>query len=272
MTNKVSIRFIIGVTIVLGLTAFEGRSEAAGYLLTEAPSNYSSGGCGGANVSDYTSPIRNGLAGLGWSSTFLRYGDAWPQDFIDPSDYADTFDVTVFLGHGNTGRLFFSAPHNGQCCAGACSGNISCSWGDLSCSNVMMSSGNHAQVSSAVLMACCYLNINYQPLLLEHHYEQQLMGFGGVSSLDSNMVSNYYNGTGPSSNVDSWLNNMEDKPGWFTGDNTTVVMSRGHTVDERAWNRWYGGLKRQNCVSGGPGGGYWYLDWHNHGCGGCNGC
>jgi hypothetical protein len=272
MTNRQSICLTTVAAIVLGLIVSPRRSEAQGYFITEAPGNYSSGGCGGDNVPDYTAPIRSGLAGLGWWGPFYQYGDAWPQDYIDPADFADTADISVFLGHGNTGRIAFSVRHNDVCCAGACSGNVSCSWGDLSCSNIRMSSGDNALVSSAVFMACCYLNTNYKPLLLDHHYEQQLMGFGGIASLDASMVYNYWNGTGPSSNVDSWLNNMEDRPNWFTGDNTTVVMSRGHTVDERAWNRWYGGLKRQNCVHGGPGGGYWYLDWHNHGCGGCTGC
>jgi hypothetical protein len=264
MRNRQWIRLISGIAIILSLTVPVGRAAALNHILDELPKNYQSGGCGGIDLDDVTYPIRNGLANIGWSSTALFYGDAWPQDFIDPTDYADTFDVTVFDGHGNTDSIAFSVPHDGKCCAGACS--------NLTSSNTLMSAGANARVSSSVFASCCYMNINYQTLLLNHHYEQQMMGFGGVSQIDSGMVSNYFDGTGPSSNVDSWLNNMEDRPSWFTGDNTTVVMSRGHSDSERSWNRWYGGLKRQNCVTGGPGGGYWALDWHDHGCGGCGGC
>ena len=259
MTNKRRSQTITSIAMLLGILAFANRAEAACYLLTEQPGNYQSGGCSpNTDVPDYSYPIRNGLAGLGWSNTFLTGANAWPQDFVDPGDYADQFDVTVFLGHGNTGRLYFSTPQNGLCSTGA--------------SSMQMGAGTGAKVSSAVFMACCFMEISHQDLLVNHQFEKQLMGFGGVSSLDAGMVNNYWDGTGSSSNVDSWLNNMEDKPGWFTGDNTTTVLSRGQSQDELNWNHWYCGLKRQNCVTGGPGGSYWYLDWHWNGCGGCDEC
>jgi hypothetical protein len=123
------------------------------------------------------------------------------------------------------------------------------------------------------MMACCYMNFSSaQDLILQHHQEKQLMGFGGEAELDAGMVNNYWNATAGTSNIDAWLNNMEDRPGWFTGDNTTVVMSRGHSSNELNWNQLYCGLKRQNCVDGGAGGGYWALNWHWHGCGGCAAC
>ena len=54
-----------------------------------------------AGVSYRANRSTGGLAGLGWWGPFYQYGDAWPQDYIDPADFADTADISVFLGHGN---------------------------------------------------------------------------------------------------------------------------------------------------------------------------
>jgi hypothetical protein len=135
-----------------------------------------------------------------------------------------------------------------------------------------LGAANGAQAASTVIIACCYMNTAYGSLITGNHYEKQVMGFGSIASVDNNMVNNYYQATAGTSNIDAWLNAMEDRPGWFTGDNTTVVLSRGTSEINLAWNQLYCGLKRQNCVSGGGGGGLWSLDLHDHGCGGCNGC
>jgi hypothetical protein len=181
---------------------------------------------------------------------------------------ADLADVAVFTGHGNTARIFLGVPDTYTsetlCYAGANSG--------LTSSNIWLGAGSGGHLASTVMIACCYMNIKKRSLWTDSHFEKQLMGFGSKSSLEGSMVTRYWNGTGGSSNVDSWLNNMEDRPGWYTGDNTTVVLSRGHTQQELDWNHWYCGLKRQNCVNGGPGGSMGYVDWHDHGCSGCNGC
>jgi len=258
--------------MMLGVLTPAGRSEAYSLVVVQ-PGNYKQGGCPpNDNVDDYSYPIRNGAAALGWSVVFWGASNAWPQDFMDPGDSADYYDNVVFLGHGNSGQQFFSVPHDGVCSAGATTGNYWCDPEDPPCSNTQLAAGTGAKASSVVMMACCYMEINRTALLTNHHHEKQMMGFGGISSIDAPRVQNYWDRTGVTSNVDAWLNSMEDKPGWFTGDNTTVVMSRGHSEEERAWNRWYCGMKRQNCVDGGDGGGYWYLDWHWHGCGGCAAC
>lgn len=263
-----------------------GADAMAWQYFIAAPHSYSGGSCnGGANVGEYEHDLRTGLDGLGWSGHY--YTDGWvrARAWVDPgratlgwdnlddvyngfSGGADLADIAIFSGHGNTGKIFISAQDQylGEtlCSAGA-SGN------DLSTSNILLSAGYGAKVASSVFIACCYMNVNYQSLILESHHEKQVMGFGSKAQLEGSMVTSYWNHTASTSNIDAWLNDMEDRPGWWSGDNTTVVMSRGNTEDERTWNQTYCGLKRQFCVDG-TGGGYWALNWHDHGCGGCSGC
>jgi hypothetical protein len=243
-------------------------------------------GCGiSSNVGDYAYAIRAGLNGLGWTGRFYTGANVRARAWTDHSRHslgwdhlddpnngfnggADLADVAVFTGHGNTGRILLGAADSyaGEtlCHAGANDSRTN--------SNILLGAGYGAHLASTVIIACCYMNTRFQNLLYADHWEKQVMGFGGTAKLEGSMVTNYLNGTGGSSNVDSWLNNMEDRPGWWTGDNSTVVMTTGNTVDEVNWNRWYCGLKRQNCVNGGPGGFLVYLDQHDHGCGGCWGC
>jgi hypothetical protein len=276
------------LTVFCALT-LAGPNAAAlqGKYFIAQPMYYNQGGCGvPGDVGDYAYDIRAGLNGFGWSGRFYTGANVRARAWTDHSRHAlgwddrddpyngfnggaDLADVAVFTGHGNTGRLFISTPDSyaGEtlCHAGATD--------DRSDSNIVLGGGYGAHLASSVIIACCYMNFRFLNLLVGHHGEKQVMGFGSPAILEGSMVTRYWNGTLGSINVNSWLNNMEDRPGWFTGDNTTVVLTNGRTSAEAWWNRSNCGLKRQTCVDGGPNrGSFFFVDRHDHGCGGCSGC
>lgn len=277
--NKCNINKAIFFAVsVAGL--FATMSDAFAYVFfVDNPRYYQSGNCGfgeGDNRPDRTGAIRNGLATMGWTGQYWTGVDAWPQDFIDPTlaadgaDYvtADNANLAIFDGHGDTGRLFFSHSRNGRCDAG----------GLDSTTNISLGAGKMGSIGGAgnfISISCCFLNLHQQRSFTEHHGLNQIMAYGSLSSTDSDMVSNFWKGTGGSgNNKSSWLSNMEDKSGWFTGDNTPVVFTRGWNLTDVDNNLSTCGLKRGTCWArkGYSVGSAWSIDWKNHGCSGCDGC
>lgn len=80
-----------------------------------------------------------------------------------------------------------------------------------------------------VATTCCLLNANNpnQWVYANHNYLWQQMGFHSLSSKTAGMMESFINDTQSTSNRLSWLNAMEDRPGWFTGDNSVIVWSFG---------------------------------------------
>ena len=247
------------------------RSSAFSYYV-DAPTKYTWGNCGGGDVTDWSGPIRNGLDALGWSGRYYTEYLAWPQDFTDMNldtwgdDHlmADSDSVAIFMGHGNTGRLHFSVSRYGACDAGFNA--------DFSYTTMAMGDLGGKMAATMLAMACCFMNTHQMHTYSNHHNMNQLLGFGSIASGSAAMVQNFWNGTGGTgNNADSWLNKMEDRPGWFSGDNTTVVMTRGTSQDDLNWKRTNCGLKRLTCIYR-SGGGWARFDWYDHGCSGCSGC
>lgn len=191
--------------------------------------------------------------------------NAWASDFVDCNYssgedcyYTDTNNVAIYDGHGNTRTLWFSCYHNGYC------GVNGASYTEL---------GRYTSATTALFIstACCYMHLSVPDNFTDHGGLNQQLGFGGEASMDTGMMDNYYNASN-GTNWYGWISEMEDKPGWFTGDNTTVAFTRGSTPTDVTNNRNVCGLKRGTCNSriGYTVGSYWQYDYYDHGASGCN--
>jgi hypothetical protein len=255
---------------VFCLSALIGAPAFAYKLFVDHPSSYSSGDChyqSNDGCGDVTGPIRGGLHDFGWDvSNFWTGGDAWASDFIDCSITsgedcynADGADAAIFDGHGNTGELGFAYKHNGFCKAYA-------SQTDLS-----------GTAAIFISTACCYMKLSAAYNFTEHNGLNQQLGFGNEASMDDGSIGEFWTATGGipwnvsgGSNM-AWLDKLEDKTGWWTGDNTTVVFTRGSDLTDVANNRNNCGLRRGTCWArkGYYVGSAWQYDYKDHGSDGC---
>jgi hypothetical protein len=204
------------------------------------------------------------LTSKGWNVSFDYGSNSWATDFIDCSitsgedcHYTDSSDLAIFDGHGNTGALAFAYSHAGLC------------WANSGQTELGSLSG--ATTALFISTACCYMNLGDAFNFTDHGGLNQQLGFGSDASMDSGMIGNYYNSSS-GANWGAWISEMEDKPGWFTGDNTTVAFTRGSNSTDVTNNRNTCGLKRGTCSSrlGYAVGSAWQYDYYDHGNAGCN--
>lgn len=256
------------VMMLAGVSYGNTPPPAGRSFFVDNPRSYPSGTCS-SNLSDKgdrTGGIRSGLTEMGWAGQYWTGSDAWANDFIDSAaEDADTFDLAIFDGHGNTDVLGFAYPNEGVCYAG----NMSLT-GET---NVRMGTANHAKAAVSIFATCCFVSVQNPDAWRNTSAGNQIMGFGGLSDSNVEMLNNFWNSSG-GSNLNAWLSEMEDRPGWFSGDNTVVVFTHGWTPEEVITNRSTCGLKRGTCWGAN---GYlpsdpWSMDWKQHGCGGCIGC
>jgi len=247
--------------------------------LIEEPLYYEGQSCNaGKNLSEKTSHLMDGLRGDGWQVTYYIGANAWPQDFLDRmypngSDgedhyYGDNVALAVYSGHGNTAALNFSQSNANRCVAGGAFEN----------NGIALGYGNGDKAANAIMLSCCFLNI--RALKYSKFYESngvtQIMGFGGIASFDADEVQDFYNRSFEDTNIGAWFSSMQDRPGWFTGDNTVVVLTNGWNDYDVNWNRANCKLKAGVCATDtwrhGPGYSVARYDYIDHGCSGCSYC
>jgi Family of unknown function (DUF6345) len=264
MIKQRSIRTIQGASLCL-LTLFSGPSHALSVYI-DHPSSYPTGDCHAADndgCGDVTGPLRTTLASSGWTVHYWTADTAWATDFIDCTimsgqdcTNADASDMAIYDGHGNTGMLTFAYSHNGICL------------GLPSQTELGRLSG--ATTALFISTACCYMNLALPGNFTDHGGLNQQLGFGGEASMTSDMIGNFYSQSS-GSNAGAWLAQMEDKPGLFTGDNTTVAFTRGATSADANNNYYNCGLRHATCRTrlGLTVGSAWRYDYRDHGTAGC---
>jgi hypothetical protein len=134
-----------------------------------------------------------------------------------------------------------------------------------------------SQAGYFIASACCVLNIDHSSWIGWQHV-WQIMGCHGLLEDDASMMDNFFNATASTSNNTSWLNQMEDKPGWFTGDNSVIVYSYGSSLsdlydthDNAKLKGDYKNYPRGNSTTCGvqPGDNWMMYEWRDHGAAGC---
>ena len=65
---------------------------------------------------------------------------------------------------------------------------------------------------------------------LSRHFNQQIrqsFGYHNSPSVKDNQPREFYKDTDNVDNVVAWREEMEDRPGWFTGDNSPITLTFG---------------------------------------------
>ena len=157
---------------------------------------------------------------------------------------ADAHNVAIFEGHGNVNYLCYAyRDQYGYCDAGY--------YNNTTSSNIQIGMNGGATAALVIADTCCYM-MKGSTISIATFGGIQELGFGGVSSDDNGMVDNFFNNTSGGTNWYYWLREMEDKPGWWTGDNTTVAVTRGWNSTDVANNRTNCKFKHQTCLNNPP--------------------
>jgi hypothetical protein len=263
-------------TLAAATAAFVPATAQAYTYYCDAPHYYPANACRDTS-NDVDELVRETLTELdsdGWSGSWYEGENAWPQDFIDNSLagysdgldylYADNVNLAFFAGHGNNARIFFGYPHDegsgARCDAG----------GPQTPNGFSLGRSAGQQAAIAIFASCCTLNPNTIQYMYANNGANQVLGFGSDAVIESGMLHEFYEDTQDTPNVESWLDRMEDRPGWGTGDNSTVALQVGNDANNAAWLASFCKIRADRCnVNFGPGPYNYWGWWRNHGTGLC---
>jgi hypothetical protein len=251
--------------IVLSCTLFGATClsapavRAQSYFIDEG-TDWTGNGCEADNVEAVTAELRGLLDNAGFSGNRFTNSAAWPQDVMEScssnygangldSTYADTADLVVVAGHGNTGYLAFGYKRENKCIV------------DLGRSTNLSRVGEArlgqmagARASIGMWLTCCTLKKESLAGHANYQWLKQQLGFHGESDFNWHQPVEFLQNNQFESNTQSWLDAMEDRPGWFTGSNSAIVVSYGKTSAEA--NDYHNNLALMRNVvfprSGGP--------------------
>ncbi|WP_438040974.1 hypothetical protein [Sorangium sp. So ce128] len=150
---------------------------------------------------------------------------AWPHDFIEQCSTtfgsggldaatSDLHSLTVYAGHGNKGLLQWGFPHNGRC-------TISFE------PNMRLGSMAGASSGYAMYVTSCTLAEDSLVGHANFQWVNQQFGYHNSPSVGDDQPANFYDLTDALDNTTAWLDETEDRPGWFTGDNSPIVVTHG---------------------------------------------
>lgn len=268
------VKLTIGVFAALGATTGHAGTT---YMIDENLDNTDNGCLNAADLNDVTTPLQTALTGAGWTGSRWVNSNSWPQDFMescgDPmygsgggdNGEADSKTLAVFSGHGNKGVLAYGTIHGGVCAI---------SLG----TNIRLGSMGGAQNVTSIYATCCTLAADSLGAQANNEWNRQQLGFHDTSEIGNGDVGNFFNGSATGSNKNAWFNHLEDRPGWFTGDNSPMVWSAGANSTEAASVENTASLRQQIfqtprgsgpiCGAGQPA--FWvsatFIDHHNGGC------
>ena len=165
--------------------------------------------CGSSDLSDDlwddTTALKSRMDAAGWSGRKWANLYAWERDFrescstmygVGGSDYADTWSLAVFSGHGGPGMLYFGFQEN------TCNINID--------NSVRLGQMGGGQAAIAMYISCSTLAI--RPSGVPHgDYEwlHQLLGFHDVVHDKTSALGSFFDDTASKSNAQAWLDRMK---------------------------------------------------------------
>jgi hypothetical protein len=250
---------VCGAVGLAGAVLWPALARADRYYIGES-TDFSGNGCENDDLNEITASLRTSLDNNGWSGSRYVNVQAWPHDLVEScssgtfgagldSTYGDTRELAVYAGHGNAGILQWGFKRNSMCTVDfASSGNVS--------TRGVMRLGqmSGATTVASMWLTSCTLKRDRLASKANFQWVRQQFGYHNSPSIGDDTPREFYDGVWPATNKESWLDHMEDKPGWFTGDNSPIVVSYGATAEEA--NRTHDGacLKRQILFhrTGGP--------------------
>jgi hypothetical protein len=275
-----SLRTIGIVAIVVAASSALRQDAHATYTYwIDGNTNYGTDhGCGtNSNLADDTASLGGELSGSGW--TGARYTDisAWPADFTEAcnssvygpgidSSAADTQQFGVISGHANAGYMAFAYPDSGMC--GVDVGT-----------NARLGQMAGGTMSQMVYYGCCTMKLDSLATDANYQWVYQSLGFLDTESNGDDDIKDYFNGSYSNTNKNSWFSHLEDRPGWWTGDNSPIIVSYGvnntETISVETYAKLKAGVYTDTVRSGGPSCGngppsfYYRTSYIDHGNGGC---
>jgi hypothetical protein len=186
---------------------------------------------------DVTSSLQTLMNDFGWSGNRYANPDAWPQDFVEAcspatfgagldSTFADAVDLAVYAGHGNAGLLQWGFKNGSMCTVDFASST------NVSTKGVMrLGQMSGAQTMAGMWLTSCTLKKDRLASKANFQWARQQFGYHNSPSIGDDQPSNFFFSAAfwLQSNKNAWLDEMEDKPGVFTGDNSPIIVSYGAT-------------------------------------------
>ncbi|MGI9305354.1 MAG: DUF6345 domain-containing protein [Gammaproteobacteria bacterium] len=209
------------VTLVLLALAPHGALAQPTYWIDES-TDFTGNGCQNTDLNTVTASLQNDLDADAWTGTRWTNANAWPQDFYEQTfpglagiDHVagDSRTLSVYAGHGNRARLQFGFPRNSQC---------------LVTIDQQSRFGTLAGDEAAYMMYVTSCTINTGAI--SRHFDQQVrqsFGYHNSPIVKDNQPRDFFRATWYLRNSRAWIEEMEDRPGWFTGDNSPITLTFG---------------------------------------------
>ncbi len=248
----------------LSLVITHGANGQRTYYLDES-TDFSGNGCENADLNDVTSSLRTALNSNGWSGQRWTNPNAWPQDYYESTTaglsgvdnlFGDNALFTVYAGHGNRASLQFGFMRNSRC-------NVNLE------TQARLGLSGGARAAYAMWVTSCTLNLDSLSRNFNHQIRQQF-GYHNSPSVKDDQPRDFFNASDGKTNARAWIDEMEDRPGWFTGDNSPIVLTFGLDSGHCDWVRDTAKLRGGQLLSTPPKPWGWFC-WimYDHGASGC---
>jgi hypothetical protein len=209
---------LVAATLLSGAEAWATGKR---YYIDES-TDFTGNGCENADLNDVTSSLRTSLDANGWSGSRFTNASAWPHDFFEQTLpglsgldhlFGDANTLAVYAGHGNRALLQFGFPRSGRCTVTLdTQARLGVSGGD--------------EAAYAMYVTSCTVNLDS----LARHFDQQIrqtFGYHNSPPVKDDQPRDFFEATNDLTNAQAWIEEMEDRPGWFTGDNSPIALTFG---------------------------------------------
>jgi hypothetical protein len=224
-------------------------AAGARYWIDES-TDFTGNGCENADLNDVTSSLKSRLDADGWGGTRWSNANAWPEDYIEQNlggidqVAGDDETLSVYAGHGNRALIQFGFRRNGRCTVG------------FPASTRLGTQGG-GEAAYAMWVTSCTVNLDS----LARHFDQairQTFGYHNSPSVKDDQPRDFYEETDDLRNARAWIEEMEDRPGWFTGDNSPITLTFGIGSSHTSWVEDTARLRARVLLSDAPEPDTWY--------------
>ncbi|MGB7291647.1 MAG: DUF6345 domain-containing protein [Thermodesulfobacteriota bacterium] len=266
-SNDNFLRHILVIILIYVLMLFLWRIpakagiESATFWIDES-TDFTGNGCQNSDLNDVTSSLRSKLESDGWNGIRWTNVNAWPEDFIEQNfggiDHVagDDKRLSVYAGHGNRALLQFGYKRNNRCVV-------------VLDNDSRMGTQGGDDASYMMYVTSCTINKDS----LSRHFDQavrQSFGYHNSPSVKDNQPRDFYRETDDTDNFLAWKQEMEDRPGWFTGDNSPITLTFGTDSNHCSIVKNYARLRLQTFLSDAPEPDAWYCySMYDNGQSGC---
>jgi len=261
MKQKINLVILMLFAVLFTLFIPSVYGQGKNYWIDES-TDYTGNGCENTDLNDVTSSLRSRLSADGWTGTRWTNINAWPEDFIEQDlggiDHVagDSRTLSVYAGHGNRGLIQFGYRRGGRCTV---SFPVDTRLGTQGGDNAVY----------AMWLTSCTVHLD----ALSRHFNQQIrqtFGYHNSPSIKDDQPRDFYEETDDLRNERAWIEEMEDRPGWFTGDNSPITLTFGVSASHCNWVRGYARLRDGRLLYDAPQPHTYYIYYmYNNGDSGC---